>query len=104
LPPQFVGFGADGGMTIFGRPVMVTEFNATLGTVGDIVVADLSEYLFWEKGGVQEAQSIHVAFTTDEMAFRFIYRCTGQPTLAAPLTPYKGSLTTSPFVVLQTRS
>ena len=103
LEPKMVTYGADGLMRIKGRPVIATEFNPTLGQVGDILLADMSEYLFWEKQGVQSASSIHVQFTTDETVFRFVYRCDGQPSLAAALTPYKGSNTQSPFVVTAIR-
>ena len=76
---------------------------STLGTVGDIALVDYSQYALANKGGVQAAQSIHVAFLTDEVAFRWIYRVDGSPLWNAPLTPYKGSSTLSPFVVLATR-
>jgi len=104
LEPRMVTYGVDGLMRIKGRPVIATEFNPTLGSVGDIVLADMSEYLFWEKGGVQSASSIHVQFTTDETVFRFIYRCDGQTALASALTPYKGTDTQSPFVGIAVRS
>lgn len=105
LEPRVISYDANGTMRIKGRPVVETEFNASLGTVGDIVLADMSQYLFWEKGGVQEAQSIHVAFTTDETVIRLLWRCDGMPNIASPLTPYKGTgNTVSPFVVLATRS
>jgi HK97 family phage major capsid protein len=105
LEPRFVGYGPDGIMRIKGRPVVETEFNATLGDLGDIFVADMSQYLFWEKGGVQTASSIHVAFVTDETVFRFVYRCYGCPSISTVLTPYKGtSNTISPFVFLAERA
>jgi len=103
LEPRMVTYGVDGLMRIKGRPVVATEFNPTLGQVGDIMLADMSQYLFWEKGGVQAASSIHVQFVTDETVFRFIYRCDGQPALASALTPYKGTNTQSPFVVTAIR-
>lgn len=90
--------------TLFGRPVIPIEYSATLGTVGDILLVDLSEYAFIDKGGIQQASSIHVAFTTDETAFRAVYRCDGAPKWKAPLTPYKGAGTQSPFVALATRA
>lgn len=96
----FISYGQDGVMRMYGRPVHVTEFNQSLGTAGDIILADLSQYLYWEKGGVEAATSIHVQFLTDETAFRFVYRCDGQSSVASALTPYKGSTTTSPFVAL----
>ena len=104
LEPKMVSYGVDGLMRIKGRPVIETEFNDTLGQVGDILLADMSQYLFWEKQGVQAASSIHVQFVSDETVFRFIYRCDGQPAIAAPLTPYKGtSNTVSPFVAIAIR-
>lgn len=101
--PHFVNYGADGILRVYGRPVIETEFNATVGDLGDIVLADMSEQLFWEKGGVQTASSIHVQFLTDQQVFRFIYRCDGQPAWASPLSPFKGSNTVSPFVALAAR-
>lgn len=89
--------------TLMGRPVVPVEYAATLGTAGDITLADLSQYLAIEKGAVEEASSIHVRFLYNETAFRFVYRFNGQPIWAAPMTPYKGTATQSPFIVLQTR-
>jgi HK97 family phage major capsid protein len=90
--------------TLYGRPIVPTEFNATLGTVGDIILGDWSQYILIDKGGVQAASSIHVQFLTDQTAFRWIYRVDGQPLWNSALTPFKGSNTTSPFVTLATRS
>ena len=87
--------------TLKGRPMIPCEQAATLGTAGDIILADLSQYIMIDKGGTQAASSIHVLFTTDETAFRFVYRCDGQPMWSTYLTPYKGSTSyQSPFVVL----
>ncbi len=52
--------------TLMGRPVMETEYNPTLGTVGDIILWSPSSYKMIEKGGVQVASSIHVRFLYDE--------------------------------------
>jgi len=93
--------------TLLGRPVIPIEQAATLGTTGDIMLADLQQYLMIDKsgpyGGIQAASSIHVKFTHDETAFRFVYRVGGQPLWNSPLTPFKGANTQSPFVVLATR-
>lgn len=89
---------------LMGRPVIPVEYASTLGTAGDIVLADLSQYIGIEKGGVEEASSIHVRFIYDETAFRFVYRFNGQPIWSVPLTPYKGTSTQSPFVTLATRA
>jgi len=96
----YASIGADGIKYLYGRPVITTEFNASLNTTGDIALVDPQQYLLWEKGGVQAESSIHVYFLSDETAFRFVYRVDGKSSVASALTPYKGSTTTSPFVVL----
>jgi len=96
----YASIGADGVKRLYGRPIETTEFNATLGTAGDIVLADMNQYLLWEKGGIEEAKSIHVYFLSDETAFRFVYRVDGKSSVNTALTPLKGSTTTSPFVNL----
>jgi HK97 family phage major capsid protein len=90
--------------TLYGRPVIETEHCQALNTTGDIILASLSQYQIITKGGVQAAQSIHVAFTTDETAFRFVYRIDGAPTWNSALTPAHGSSTVSPFVCLVSAS
>jgi HK97 family phage major capsid protein len=93
--------------TLFGRPVIAIEQAATLGTVGDIIFADLpGGYILAEKGGIQSDMSIHVRFVYDESVFRFVMRIDGQPIRSAALTPYKGgsSYTQSNFIALATRA
>lgn len=68
LPPG--GLSAAPYATLLGKPVIATEYNSTLGTEGDIALVDLSQYTIVDKGGVQAATSMHVAFLTDEMVFR----------------------------------
>lgn len=90
--------------TLMGRPVIPVEHASTLGTVGDIVLADMSQYLYATKGGMRTAQSIHVKFLEGETVFRFMDRDDGKLWWPAALTPAKGSNTQSPFVALATRS
>ncbi len=90
--------------TLYGRPVIPVEYAETLGTVGDISLVDLSQYVLGQRAGVQTATSIHVNFTKIETAFRFHLRIDGQPLWKAALTPFKGTLTQSPFVNLATRA
>jgi HK97 family phage major capsid protein len=70
------------------------------GSLGDISFLDLSYYMLLTKGGLQSDSSIHVAFLSDQTAFRFIWRIGGAPTIELPISPYKGTTTTSPFVTL----
>lgn len=90
--------------TLFGRPVVPLEQCSAAGEVGDIILADIGQYLLIDKGGINAASSIHVRFLYDENVFRFIYRVDGKPIWNKPLTPYKGSSTVSPFVVLAKRN
>jgi HK97 family phage major capsid protein len=90
--------------SLFGRPVIPIEQAAALGDVGDIVLADLSQYLLIDKGGINAAQSIHVRFLYDEACFRFVYRVDGQPIWNKSLTPFKGSSSQSPFVAIAARA
>ena len=90
--------------TLFGRPVIPLEQCGAAGEAGDIILADMSQYLLIDKGGINQASSIHVRFLYDEQVFRFIYRVDGQPIWNKPLSPYKGSATVSPFVTLAKRN
>lgn len=102
MPPG--GLSAAPFGTLFGRPIQPIEQCAALGTVGDILFADLSQYLFIEKDGLAADSSIHVRFIYEEMTYRFSLRNNGQPMWKSTLTPYKGSATVSPFIALATRA
>lgn len=103
MPPG--GLSASPYGTLLGLPAIAIEQCATLGTQGDIILADLADgYILAEKGGIQADMSIHVRFIYDESVFRFVLRLDGQPQRASALTPYKGSNTQSHFIVLDTRS
>jgi HK97 family phage major capsid protein len=103
LQPRFVNYDQNGVLTIKGRPAIEVEYAETVGTVGDISLVDLSRYRLIRKGGVEQASSMHVYFSTGEQAFRAFYRVDGQAVPRAAVTPFKGSSTLSPFVVLQSR-
>ena len=101
LPPG--GISEKPYATLFGRPVIPVEYAPTLGTQGDIMLADLSQYVMADKNSMQQMSSVHVRFLTDEMTFRITYRCDGQPIWNTPLTPYQGTQTMSPFITLASR-
>ena len=101
LPPG--GMSAAPYQSLKGAPVMETEFNSTLGTVGDIALVDLTQYVTVNAGGPQTMNSLHVYFTTDQEAIRTTWRIDGQPWWPGALTPYQGTNTQSPFILLETR-
>lgn len=101
LPPG--GLASKPYATMLGRPIIPVEWCQTLGTTGDIILADLRHYVTISKGLIDANLSIHLRFDYDESTFRFIFRLDGQPWWSAPLTPFKGVNTQSAFVALQTR-
>lgn len=91
--------------TLLGRDVMVTDFNETVGTKGDIVLVDWSMYRTITKaGGMETATSMHFWFDRGITAFRTLFRIDGQPSIQAPVTPNKGSNSLSPIVTLDARA
>lgn len=88
---------------LLGKPIYFTEFCETLGTAGDLILADWSEYTVATLEGVKSAESMHVRFLNHERAFKFWMRNDGRSLWRSPLTPKKGA-TKSPFVTLATRA
>lgn len=90
--------------TLFGRPVIAIEQADTVGDLGDIVFADLSQYIFIDKGALATSSSLHVRFLYDEMTYKFTLRCNGMPLWRSSLTPANSTNTLSPFIVLAERA
>lgn len=90
--------------TLFGYPIRIVEQAETLGTAGDVVLANLSKYAVVTQGGLRSASSMHVRFIYDEMAFKWGYSINGQCIVRKPITPFKGSNTLSPFVTTAVRA
>jgi HK97 family phage major capsid protein len=107
LPAGPLGSQASGApyASLLGRPVIPVEYAEALGTQGDIILFDPSQYVLADKNAMQQAVSIHIQFLTDQTAFRLTYRVDGEPIWHAPLTPFKGNAATkrSPYVVLASR-
>lgn len=103
IEPNYVTYGPTGVMSIKGRPVVPIEYASTLGTIGDIMLADFSQYAFIERGPIDQQSSMHIRFATDEMAFRASFRCDGESFWKTALTPFKGTATQSPFIKLASR-
>jgi HK97 family phage major capsid protein len=96
----YVTYTADGVTMLRGRPVIYNEFSPTLGAVGDLLLADPGDYLYWEGAGIEGASSIHVQFLTNQTVFRFIYRVDGMPATTTALTRYQSTDTASPYIAL----
>lgn len=102
MPPG--GLSGSPFATLLGRPIIPTQACKGVGTVGDIIFADLKQYAaILKAGGLRTDVSIHVYFDTDHTAFRFILRMGGQPWWSAPITAKSGGTTYGPFVTLAAR-
>lgn len=97
-------YSTGSGFRLAGLPVNVTEYNSSCGAVGDLVLADFSQYLLRIQP-MQTVSSIHVYYLSDDNAFRFILRVAGLPLLSAPITPMYAAtgITCSNFVALASR-
>lgn len=102
MPPG--GLSASPYGMLMGRPVNIIEQAAGLGDEGDIIFADLSQYLLIQKPMTSDS-SIHVRFVNNETTFRWVWPVIGKPLLASAITPYKATSATtlSPFITLQAR-
>jgi HK97 family phage major capsid protein len=89
---------------LLGRPIVLSQHAASFSGQGDVILADLSYYQTITKaGGMQTATSMHLYFDADLTAFRTTFRMDGQPKIAQPISPAKGSNTLSPFIQLGAR-
>ncbi|MFE2073719.1 phage major capsid protein [Streptomyces misionensis] len=88
-------------MTIFGRPLVITEKASTLGSRGDLAFVDLSYYLVGDRQSMSADSSTDYQFGNDKTTFRIIQRVDGRPWIQSAITPANGSTNTlSPFVEL----
>jgi HK97 family phage major capsid protein len=89
--------------TLLGRPVVLDENMSTLGTLGDLLLANWSEYCEVYMGATAFDESIYCRFEERETAYRFVQYCDGCPLWRTALTPKNGTDTLSPFVTLAAR-
>jgi HK97 family phage major capsid protein len=87
---------------IKGRPLIISEISPALGTPGDLVLADLSQYIIID-GGLQSALSLECQWLSFQGVFRFVLRVDGKPAWSTPITSYNGTGQRSPFVALAQR-
>jgi HK97 family phage major capsid protein len=93
----------EGYPSLFGRPVIPSEYCQTLGTKGDIILFDPSQYIMMDSG-IDSELSLQVRFEEGEGAFRYVMRVDGQPTWNKAQTPKNGTTTVSPYITLATRA
>jgi HK97 family phage major capsid protein len=94
---------SNGGFKLLTRPCLFTEKLPALGTQGDILLADFSQFAIGLKKGMRIDHSIHVYFTTDRLLTRLIERHDAMALWDEALTLKDGSTTVSPFIVIEDR-
>lgn len=85
--------------TLLGIPVVVSNRMPTLGTKGDLVLADLGYYLIKDGAPLAISASEHVFFRENKTVIKAFWMTTGRPWLSSPIQDEDGT-TVSPFVVL----
>lgn len=100
--PHFGGAGAAERApgTLLGYPVLFTEKTPTLGTTGDVLLCDFSQYLIGDGSTTTLESSIHERFRYDQTSFRLVKRVDGQEWCKAPVLLADGATQVSPFVEL----
>lgn len=91
-------------MTIFGRPLVVSEKAGRLGDRSDLAFVDLSYYLIGDRQVMSAASSTDYRFGNDQTAYRIIQRVDGKPWIKSPITPQNGGPSLSPFVEIEARA
>lgn len=90
--------------TLYGYPIVFTEKAAALGTVGDIMLVNLSEYIIGDAQGKNRSErDIGLKFDYDQTAFRVITYTGGLCPWRSAFTPKNGD-SLSPVISLATRS
>lgn len=94
--------------TLFGLPIIFSQHAKSLGTVGDLMLVDMKQYLLGMLAGGEGMRfdtSMHLKFDVDQQAYRFAFYVAGQSWMPAAITPPEAtSDTLSPFVALATRA
>lgn len=87
--------------TLFGLPVIFTGLTPTLGSKGDLILADCSYYLIKDGAGPFVAASPHVYWTTNTTVIKIFSNTDGDSWVSDELLLADGTTLVSPFVVLK---
>jgi len=102
VAPTGVFSSENGRYTLFGRPLFLSAKLPTLGTRGDIVAVDPSQYIVGVRAGIMVQRSEHALFGTDQTAIKATVRFDGRPAWPSSRTDSDG-VVRSPFVTVETR-
>jgi HK97 family phage major capsid protein len=107
VPPSgwfSAGDGYEVGASILGVPVVVTDHQPALGTTGDVILADLAQYLIGDRLEMYvERSQAGPTFIADTSDFRVKARVDGRYWIQSSTTTETGQ-SVSPVVVLDTHT
>lgn len=90
--------------TLMGKPVIPVQACPKLGDIGDIILADMKQYMTATKGqDIKVDISIHLHFDQDIQTYRFVFRVAGQPWWTNSITPQTASEALGSFVAIAAR-
>lgn len=98
------GLGGFDTQRVLNKPVLYEDSCAAVGSRGDVLLIDPTQYILLVKGTARQDWSVHVEFLTAQNCFRMIFRCNGAPKVNTPLTIKNSTKTRSPFITLAARS
>lgn len=85
--------------SLYGIPIILSEKAQALGTEGDLILGDWSNYIVGDLHGLRVEESKDYKFGEDIRCWKVVKRVDGKPWLDSTITPKHGS-TLSPFVLL----
>jgi HK97 family phage major capsid protein len=83
-----------------GRPLYITEKLPSIGSTGDVLLADFSRYVVGNRMDMQIDVSPHYKFQNNQLTWRVVARKDGKPWLNGPITDAQG-WSLSPFIALK---
>jgi HK97 family phage major capsid protein len=87
-------------LRIFGRPLFVSDCLSDLGTEGDLILVDFSQYGLGLRNPIALEKSEHFYFASDQTVFRALVRLAGVPLIDKAITPVNGGETLSWATIL----
>lgn len=81
---------SNGQFSLLGKPMLFTEKCPALGSLGQLILVDRSQYTIGMRREVSLDRSIHVGWTQDTSSYRAIVRIDGQGTWDKAITPKHG--------------
>ncbi len=104
IPNQNSGetFGISAMASLLGRPVFVTDKVPKLGTLGDLLFIDPTQYLIGERAELIVQCSDEQRFSTNEVVYRVWRRVDGQPVFSHTILAADATTAISPFVGIAT--